>query len=259
MDKKKKWQLPVLIVGAVLLAYFGFQTINTFRAAGGKPTTKVAAKPADHVKERLPVSEETPGTVSPAPVAPAPAASGDTTPSEQLAAIELPGGDILRPLNSGGATGTGTMPGTPAAPPSVFDTPEIPPATLVGAPGPSGAPATSAGGATSRVRKRGSGFPIILPERAETEDSYRCVGTITGQRRIAILTDLSASDGPATLFVAEGERIPGAKRLVVARVEPGSVTIKTDVASTTLEVEPETTQAGDTGVPGPAGGAFPWR
>ncbi|MFQ5810932.1 MAG: hypothetical protein ACE5JM_15045, partial [Armatimonadota bacterium] len=173
--------------------------------------------------------------------------------------IELPGGDILRPLETRPAPDSEATPEAPGAPVPVFGRPEIPRATLVGVPVTPGAAAASAGGVAARIRKRGSGFPVILPERAKTEDSFRCVGTITGQRRIAILTDLSAANGPATLFVAEGERIPGPKRLVVARVEPGSVTIKTDLASTTLEVEREAEQASSTNVPRPPAGAFPWR
>jgi hypothetical protein len=94
----------------------------------------------------------------------------------------------------------------------------------------------------------------MLPERTQKEESYRCVGTITGQRRIAILTDLSAAGGASRLFIAEGERIPGPKRLVVAKVEPGSVVIKTALASTTLKVEPAAGEQSRTSVASPLTG-----
>jgi len=253
MKKEKKWQIPVLLLGVVLLAYFGLQTVKTFRTAGGTASPAVQAKAPDHVKTRPPGAEETAGPKPPTPAVTPAVTSPEKTPVEELAAIHLPAGDILRPLIANAAppaTGpTGEEAAGPEAP--FLIRPEIPRATLVVAPNVPGAAPSLSGGVASRVRKGGSGFPMILPERTGKEESIRCLGTIIGHRRMAILTDLSAADGTGVLFVAEGERIPGPKRLVVSRVEPGSVRISTGLAFTTLQVEPESDQANSGGAPGP--------
>jgi len=249
MEKKGKWQVPVLLVGMVLLAYFGYQTINTYRAAGGTPHTTVAAKSAEHVKTREPVTEETQVT-EPTPAGTPAATAGGESPVEDLAAVDLPAGDVLGPLITDSvpttAEGEGEGPGMP-----VTIGPAIPHATLVRSGGPSVTAPAALSGVASRVRPRGSGYPIILPERGVREEGFQCVGTITGRRRIAILRDLSVSGSPATLFVAEGERIPGPKGLVVARVEPGAVTIRTGIASTTLRVESAAEQSSSASAAGP--------
>jgi len=256
MENKKKWQMPFLIIGVLLLAYFGYQTIGTFRTAGGSASTKVAAKKADHVKERPPVAEDAEAAAPPTAAA-GDAGADDQTSVEELAAIQLPAGDVLRELPALAPPDLATE--GPGAPAPIRIGPEIPPAAFVGAPGTPEGALPALGGFASRIRKRGSGFPAILPERATEEKSIRCVGTITGQRRIAILTDLSAADSTSTHFVAEGELIPGPKRLVLAKVEPGSVTIKTNLTSTTLQVEPEAEEGHSESARGPIAGAPPLR
>jgi hypothetical protein len=257
MEKKGKWQIPVLIVGMILLAYFGYQMINTYRAAGGTPSTAVAAKAPDHVKTREPVTEDTQGT-DPTPTSTPTATVGGESPTEDLASIDLPAGDVLGPLvaESVPTTQEGTE-GGPSMPVTIG--PELPLATLAGRAGPSVTAPAAPSGIASRVRKRGSGYPIILPERGVREESFECVGTITGRRRVAILRDLSASGSPSMLFVAEGERIPGPKGLVVARVEPGAVTIRTGIASTTLRVESAAEQSSSASAAGPWTGPPPLR
>lgn len=258
MEKKtKKWQIPMLVVGFVLLAFFGLKSLQDFRAAAGAGRPAATAKAPEHVKTRLPVPDEAESAKPARPaVRPAPAVA-KATPAEALALIELPAGDILRPLDRRVEPSAEELPeGIEPSAPGMIEL-EIPAATLVaGREGPEIAPSPPVG-AAARVRKRGSGFPGILPERVAREESIRCVGTITGKRRIAVLRDLSASDGTPTLFLGEGERIPGPKRLVVAAIGPGSVTIKTNLASTTLPVRPE--QESSAGARGSTARARPWR
>jgi hypothetical protein len=237
--KTKKWQIPLLLLGFSLLAFFGLKGIQDFRSAGGAGRPAATAKAPERVKTRAPVPDEAESAKPPTPsVRPAPTLA-DATPAQQLALLELPAGDVLRPLDTRGESAADELLEGAGPPEPGMAAPEIPPAMLVAAREPPEAALPAAGGAAARIRKRGSGFPGILPERVTREESIQCVGTITGKRRVAVLRDLSASNGTPTLFVAEGERIPGRSRLVVGDIQPGSVTIKTSLAATTLPVRPE--------------------
>lgn len=219
---RKRWQIPVLVVGVILLVLFG---VNAVRQMTGGGAPRVEAKAPEKVKTP-PVAETTEATTTPATPTPvAPASAIPENPEAELAGMSLPKTDpfaeLVLPPGAGGEAGETGATGATGTPTGLG--PEIP--SEVPPPGlrrPAGPP--------------GPGFPPALPDRTKRDTTISLVGTVLGARRLAVIRDDSQPEGKRVRVVGEGDRI-GESKAVVTDIGPGSIRIQGKLRTHTLRAE----------------------
>ncbi|MFQ6131595.1 MAG: hypothetical protein ACE5R4_06130 [Armatimonadota bacterium] len=216
-QSKKRWQIPVLVIGIILLLLFGINAIRQM-VLGSRPAA-VAKTDIVPKKEPPPVAETTEVTPTPTPTTTAGAMTIPDNPEEELATVFLPGSDPFAQVLGGteptgepeaGETPGGAGPEVPEAmPPPRIDRED----TLWGV----------------------GRFPPVLPDRTKRDTSISLVGTIVGARRLALVHE-SQPGGREVRVVAEGDRV-GVSRSVVKDIGPGSIRVQGKLRTHTLRAE----------------------
>lgn len=229
MDQKKKWQVPVLVLGVLLLAVFGF---NAARTMSGQPRVAVKAKNPEHVKKKPPKGPEKSTDTEPATPAPRPSPRRARL-TEALASIQLPD---LDPFETLPALRVAEKP-SPSRPKvergaAQVSVPFEIPAPAVGAPNPFGGLLTMMMGGSEKPG------PTLRPSTDSARESgtnrvqVQVRGTVTGGgRHIAVVR---AEDSEQPSFLSEGDPIAGGAASV-ERIRDGGITISGPFGTTTVK------------------------
>jgi hypothetical protein len=213
MDKKRKWQIPVFVLGVLLLAIFGF---NAIRTMSGTPRVAVKAKNPERVKKGATES------------ATASIALSSVDPFETLPALR-------KPVKATSAPSRPSIP-APSGAITVKD--------LVPSPAPFNPFAGFLGGPAgpAPVQPAGSELGAALPTPAQPEVELR--GTVTGGgKRIAVVRSGGATASAKPTFVTEGDAIGGGSASV-EKIQRDGITISGPFGSTTVMPHQETKPSG---------------
>jgi len=223
--QKKRWQIPVLAVGILVLIIVG---ISTFRQMTPKPA--VVAKKPEKIKGPV-VAETAVTTPTEAPTVARTAGAIPDKPEAELGGVKLlasdPFGFLIPPKAAGAKTAAGATTGPAGAGPG--PTPNlpgvVPPISLtgIGATGPQGP-------------SRPPVYPSALLDRTKRDTTVSLVGTIVGSRRLAIVHDESRPQGEKVRVVGEGDSV-GATSGVVKDIGPGSIRLQGKLHTHTLRAE----------------------
>ena len=240
MDARRRWQIPVLVIGVLILLFVGAKAIMDM---SGGPRVQAHAKEPEKRKTTAatPTPEATPGGGTAATAAtPAGATGGPrvvasaSDPEAEIVGVRLPAGDPLAPLP--GTVSPGLLvsaPPTGGAP--TGPTPPVPPVGPAGSP-----PGTGlvSGGPPVRIIPdsrgwlAGRGFPAATgPGERRPDTGVVLVGTITGAKQIAVVRDDSRPAGQQLVLATVGDRI-GPRGSAIQQIEPGSIRVRGQMGAT---------------------------
>jgi hypothetical protein len=228
MDKKRKWQIPVFVLGLLLLCVFGF---NAVRTMSGTPKVAVKAKNPERVKKTPAEDEKATAPAERDATAPS-IVQRVSAPAESLASIELSPIDpfetlpaLRKPTKAASAPSRPSIP-APSGAITVKD--------LVPAPAPFNPFAGFLGGPAgpAPVKAVGPGPAAAPPVPAQPEVDLR--GTVTGGgRRIAVVRSGGATSSAKSTFLTEGDSIGGGGASV-EKIQRDGITISGPFGSATV-------------------------
>ncbi len=215
MEPKRRWQIPVLVIGILLLLFVGTKAIMDMT---GGPRVAAKAKDPETRKTVSPAPETTEGGGAATPAAPtprAPSAPISQDPEVEVAALRLAPGDPLAPL-------PGTQPSAVAVGPAAGGAGPTPPVPPVGE---SPVPVPTLIAREDTRWQLGTWTPVTAPGERQPETGVTLVGTITGARNIAVVRDPSRPAGQQLVLASEGDRI-GRRGSPIQKIEPGTIRVR---------------------------------